>query len=192
MEFDSTPVLPRDKKIGLDAEALWWPYEGGSLPGAQLALCFSYGDETNLHYTVALYPGVFTRESLQRLSKVLSQPDIVVVGHNALKFDLPLLNGTLLYNGLSPLPAIRCQDTLNTLKMGRAYSNSLKAQCKRYGIQLKEDHPDWRKILECEHSEWNRMVEYCKNDVVCALQLERALAKRGIPCPIRTWEPRKG
>jgi hypothetical protein len=181
----------RDIHIGLDAETLYWG-DDGSLPRQQLALCFSFGTPERIRHVVATAPGRFNTADLTMLAAQLSQEDVVVVGHNALKFDLPLLNGTLVYNGLEPLPPLRCIDTLGDLKHGMAFSRSLRALCRRYKIQLKEDSPDWRKVLEGDQAEWKRMVSYCDNDVQCALELEQALAKAGIPSPTRTWNPKRG
>lgn len=175
------------RKVGLDAEALWWG-DDGSLPFTRLALCFSYGTEGSIKTVQALAPGVFDEEEMDEMIGLLSAPDVVIVGHNVMKYDLDLLQGVL----RKRLPVLTAQDTMNDLKTGKAYRNTLKAQCAHYGIRLKQDSPDWRRILEADHEEWNRMIEYCENDVVCALQLEQALAADGLAVPIKRWSGRRG
>jgi DNA polymerase III epsilon subunit-like protein len=135
-------------------------------------------------------PGRFKTLDLEMVLITLREPGLIVVGHNIARYDLGFLNGILVDHGLGPLPELQTQDTMNTLKTGRAYRNSLRAQCERYGVQLKQGAPDWDKILQGDEAEWDLLKSYNTNDVVCALQLERKLDEAGIPCPVRTWRPR--
>ena len=179
-------------RVGLDAETL--PYVSWDKPPVHKhAICFAWGTEDNIEYIESRdqRPGRFKNTDLIRLRSAIAEPTTVVVGHNALRYDLPLLNGVLLANDIPPLPEVRCQDTLNTVKNGYAYRNSLRAQCKRYGVALKEDSPDWDEILLGNKLEWAKMRAYNMADVVSTLQLERALADAGVPVPIQVWKPRK-
>lgn len=179
-------------RIGLDAEAL--PAVSWSAPPIyRHAVCFSWGAEDDIRYieTVGRRPGRFKVRQLAELRAAVAAPGAIIVGHNALRYDLPLLNGVLVAHGLAPLPAIRCQDTMGELKTGLAYRNTLSAQCKRYGVQLKTGGPDWDLVMCGDANEWLRMRAYNENDVVCALQLLDALVANGLPCPMHTWQPTK-
>lgn len=184
------PRLPQSEqeyvRVGLDAEALWWD-DSGSLPWTRLALCFSYGLEGDIQTVVARKPGDLPRRQLAEMVSLLTAPDVVVVGHNVRRYDLDLLQGVV----RDRLPAIQTLDTMNDLKTGRAYRNTLKAQCAHYGIRLKLDSPNWLRVIQGDRAEWQRMVEYCENDVECALELERALAADGLPVPMRQWRGQK-
>lgn len=173
-------------RVGLDAEALWWE-DKGSVPWSRLGLCWSYGTLGDIRTVEAEAPGVFDLDELEEMVDVLTAPNVIVVGHNVRRYDLELLQGTLRRR----LPTFRTQDTMNDLKTGRSYRNTLKAQCSYYDIQLKGDSPDWRLIIEGDREEWQRMVEYCENDVTCALELERALAVDGLAVPIKAWRGQK-
>jgi hypothetical protein len=170
------------RKIGLDAEALWWG-DDGSCPWTRLALCFSVGIEGDMETIEATAPGIFNPDEIDWLVAEVTDPYTIAVGHNVRGYDLDLLQGV----ARRRLPDVNTQDTMNDLKTGKAYRNTLKAQCAHYGIQLKQDSPDWRKIIEGDDMEWRKMVEYCENDVICALQLERALDRAGLTVPVRTW-----
>lgn len=175
------------KKVGLDVESLWWE-DKGSCPWLRLILCVSWGTgPKDMRTIVAEVPGVFAEEDLEELYEVVTEPGVVIVGHNVRRYDLDVVQGLLGRR----LPAIRHQDTMNDIKMGRVERNTLRARCEKYGINLKSESPDWRKIIQMDEAEWERMVEYCENDVVCALELERALAEDGIPVPMKLWKGKR-
>ena len=156
-------------------------------------LCVGWGELGSIRYIEArsMRPGRFHDEDLLRVHADLSSGDAIVVGHNVASMDLPILNGLFVVHGLPMLPDVRFQDTMNTVKTGYTYRNTLRAQCERYGITLKTGSPDWDRVLQGFREEWELMETYNMNDVVCTLELERALADAGLPCPIGIWTPRK-
>lgn len=192
-----TPLSPvpanRFRRIGFDVEALpkvnWY-----GAPIHRSVVCLGWGTADDPRYAPAKdrRPGPFSLRNLEHIRSEFMAPDIIVVGHNLLRYDLPVLNGVLLGHGLEPLGSLHVQDTMGNLKTGLAIKNSLKAQCERYGIQLKTGAPDWDKIAAGDKVEWEKMREYNLNDVICALQLERALAADGKPVPVKLWKPTKG
>lgn len=187
-----TEPLSEPLRVGLDLEAVpriswdkppWWKF----------ILCAGWGTGPEDTHYVEVYdrrPGRFIKRDLFELGAALSEKDIVIVGHNAYRYDVPAVNGLLIEHRLPMLPKLRVQDTLNDLKSGRTYRNSLRAQCKLYGVNLKTGSPDWDLILQGDKASWEEMREYNLNDVVSTLALERGLAAAGLPCPIRTWKPR--
>jgi hypothetical protein len=165
----------------------------GQPPLHRHVVCFGYGTIDDLHYieTVNRRPGRFQLRQLRRMREYLTHADTVVVGHNAIRYDVPTTNGVLIAHDLEPLPTMRVQDTMGNFKNGHAYRNSLKAQCKRLGVALKIGGPDWDLVMMGDREEWALMREYNLNDVVCTLELERALTRAGLEPPIKNWSPRK-
>jgi hypothetical protein len=186
------PSPPHEIKVGLDLEAV--PRISWDTPPLhKFGISIAWGFEDQLAYIESQdrRPGQFKKLDLEMVLITLREPNLIVVGHNALRYDLPFLNGILVSHGLDPLPTLRVQDTMNSLKTGQAYRNSLRAQCERYGVQLKQGSPDWDKILMGDKDEWALLKDYNINDVVCTLQLERKLAEAGLPCPVKEWKPRR-
>jgi hypothetical protein len=157
-----------------------------------MATCFSWGTADDVETITALdmTAGVFSFEDLHYLAEAICEPGVVVVAHNA-SYDLDLLNGTLLAHDLEPLQPVQYQDTMNTLKTGRAFRRTLKDRCAAMNVNLKGGSPDWRAVLQRKPEAWKIMRDYNVNDVVCTLQLERAYAQRGQYVPIKTWQPRR-
>jgi hypothetical protein len=189
-----SPVPPPEpgRKVGLDLECV--PMVSWMAPPThKFVVCVGWGTEKSLRYIEAVdrRPGIFEGRELMLLWLDLAAKDTVVVGHNAIKFDLPLINGLMIHHGLDPLPDLRVIDTMNTLKTGQAYRNTLKAQCARYGVNMKDSAPDWDLILQGNKAAWEDMAKYNLNDVVSTLQLERALAAADIPSPVKVWSARK-
>lgn len=191
MEIRSVVSPFQGVRIGLDAEALsgpeWFPAHQ-----TRLAICFGFGTADNVGYVQAkdMTAGVFDEEDLMAVAYAVAQPGVIVVAHNA-NYDLDLLNGTLLDHGLDPLPSVQYQDTMNTLKTGRAFRRTLKDRCAALGVNLKGGSPNWRDILQRKPAAWSLMRDYNINDVICTLQLERAYAAREQYVPIKTWHPRR-
>ena len=189
------PPSDSDVRIGLDAEALSGPEWFPSKFQTKLAVSFAWGTKKSDIESVQSYDmtaGVWLRsELLEVAEEFYDAEDCIVVAHNA-RYDLDLLNGTLLTHNLRPLPSgIRYQDTMNTLKTGSAYRNRLSDRCAAMGVNLKTGGPDWLKVLQRDREEWVKMATYNENDVICALALERAYAKAGNPVPIKVWNPRR-
>lgn len=98
------------------------------------------------------------------------QPDMVVVGHNILSFDIPVLQR--LWEAPSDLLDRGC----DTLILGYLYSpaleggHSLDAWGQRLGFP-KQDFSDWSQLSE-------KMVSYCQNDVRLTKKLYLALTKK--------------
>jgi hypothetical protein len=165
----------------------------GQPPIHRHVVCVGYGTLDDPHYieTVDRRPGRFQARQLRRMRGYLLQPGTVVVGHNAFRYDMPTLNGVLIAHGVEPLPSMSVQDTMGNHKNGHAYRNSLKAQCRSYGVSLKTGGPDWDRVMMGDRAEWALMREYNLNDVVCTLELERALTAAGLAPPIKTWRSTK-
>jgi len=120
---------------------------------------------------------------LGNLHKLLSSADIVVA-HNALNFDIPIIQTRLLSNGFTePLP----YKVIDTLKIAKRYfrfpSNSLLSLAKYLNLTNKTSPVGgfqlWRDYLSGIPEAVQNMVEYNMNDVVV---LEELYLK------IRAWD----
>ena len=122
------------------------------------------------------------KEMIESFMGVLNRAD-ESVAHNGDKFDLPWIRGRCLYHGLPMFPTYKTLDTLKLVKGKNGFglnSNRLDYIACFLGIGCKQEtkYGMWKeltkaKFLPCTPEEkisanktMNKMVEYCKNDVV--------------------------
>ena len=101
------------------------------------------------------------------LLELIEQADVVVY-HNGLNFDLPLLKARMLINGLPPIRKIKSVDTLQLVKEFKLNSNKLNSLGKQLDIGTKLDHEGiglWIRCMEGDQSALDHMFEYNKVDV---------------------------
>lgn len=121
------------------------------------------------------------KDMLKKISAVLNTAD-EVVGHNGDKFDLKFINGRLAFHDLSPLAPVA---TTDTLKQSRRvfYINSHKldyiSQYFGLGKKVKTGGIDlWKDILlNKSEPALNKMVKYCKMDVILLEKVYNKLNK---------------
>ena len=118
------------------------------------SLQWDNGDDTNM---------------LREFSKVIEEAD-EVVAHNGDNFDLKWFNARCLICGVDPVPLVK---TVDTLKIARKHfyfnSNRLDYLGKlMFGNgKTSTDFDMWKKIaLDNDEKALNKMVRYCKHDVV--------------------------
>jgi len=114
------------------------------------------------------------------------------VGHNAVRYDLPLLNGTMMKMGLAPLgPQLVCDTYAHLLKSDYAYSKSLGNMAERFGIQAKGSMSEyaWERAYAGDPEYLRRLEGYNRGDVETTLALRRELLARGLLRPPRVWRP---
>lgn len=113
------------------------------------------------------------RPLLEAFSKVLEEAD-VVVAHNGDKFDMPWINGRLLYHRLPPMPRVVMQDTCKIAREAfKLNFNSLDYLAKYLGLSGKigTTFDNWvnvatkKSLKDLEH-----LVHYCKNGDVPLLE----------------------
>lgn len=101
------------------------------------------------------------------LWELIEQADVVVY-HNGLNFDLPLLKARMLINGLPPIRKIKSVDTLQLVKEFKLNSNKLNSLGKQLDIGTKLDHEGiglWIRCMEGDQDALNHMLEYNKADI---------------------------
>lgn len=135
-----------------------------------------------------LTPNEVTNEDDSKLVKelyeLLSQADIVVA-HNALNFDIPVIHTRLLFNGFTePLP-FKVVDTLKiTKKYFRFPSNSLESIANYLKLESRKSKPVggfelWKGYMQGKEEAIVNMINYNMDDVVV---LEELYLK------IRSWD----
>jgi len=138
-----------------------------------------------------LAPG-FLKMELERLIMPLREGNVLVVGHNAVRYDLPMLNGTLVKLGRPPLGPLLVSDTYaHLVKSDYAYSKSLGNMAERFGIQAKGSMSEyaWERAYEGDPEYLEKLKRYNIGDVQVTLELRAVLLERGILKPARVWKP---
>ena len=115
------------------------------------------------------------RELLIKASKLLTEADLIV-GHFASVFDRRFIQGRLLINNLSPIPAVKMRDTCMIARSVANYSsNRLKHLAKI--LHLKNEKHDslwpaaWFQVMQGDMKALAKMAEYCKGDVLAVEEL---------------------
>lgn len=137
-----------------------------------------------------LAPG-FTPGALEDFVRPL-RSGVLVVTHNGVRYDLPLLNGMLVKMGLEKLPPVLVSDTyLHLIKRGQAFSASLGNLAERFGIQAKGSMSEyaWERVYEGDPEYLEKLRDYNINDVEVTLRLRDALLERRLLKPARVWRP---
>lgn len=102
------------------------------------------------------------------LAKLVGEAD-VIVGHNAIKFDLGILNARLATHGMKPPPPALVVDTLRACRRFFRFSaNSLDAVCQELGLGRKFSSGGYETTLACmqgDQAAWDKLLEYGDHDV---------------------------
>jgi uncharacterized protein YprB with RNaseH-like and TPR domain len=119
------------------------------------------------------------KKLLQDFIKVANQAD-ELVGHNGDKFDLAWIRTRCLFHGLEMFPRYV---TIDTLKVARSKfrfnSNRLNYIAKFLGIgqKIHTDFDLWKNImLNKDKVAMEKMVKYCKNDVILLEKVYKQLS----------------
>lgn len=115
----------------------------------------------------------------------------LVVTHNGPRYDLPLLNGTLIKNGLEPLGPILVSDTYAHLpKRGQAFSASLGNLATRFDVGEQKGHMGevgWEAAYAGERKALEQLRDYNIGDCITTLALRKKLLDMGLLGPPRVW-----
>jgi hypothetical protein len=110
------------------------------------------------------------KQMLETFTKVLNSAD-EIVGHNSIQYDTKWLRTRCLYHGISMYPDYTEIDTLRLArKVFRLNSNRLDYIARYLGVGHKTETGGfdlWKEIvLNNNRESLDKMVNYCKNDVV--------------------------
>lgn len=112
------------------------------------------------------------------LHELVEQADVLIY-HNGLGHDLPLLKARMLVNGLPPIRKVKSIDTLVLAKELKMNSNKLNSLCRQLDIgeKLKHDGIElWINCMKGDKDALNHMLEYNKVDIELLEGLYLAIA----------------
>lgn len=133
---------------------------------AVICICYRWEGASKTHSLI--WDNGDDSKMLNEFSEVISDAD-EMVAHNGDSFDLRWFNARRLINGLEPVPEPK---TVDTLKMARKHfalnSNRLDYLGKLlFGTgKIKTDFDLWKSVVDNDEKALNKMVKYCKKDVV--------------------------
>jgi uncharacterized protein YprB with RNaseH-like and TPR domain len=135
---------------------------------AVICICYKWEDEKEV-YSVKWDSKQNDKKLLQEFVEVAGQAN-ELVGHNGDKFDLAWIRTRCLFHGIEMFPTYT---TIDTLKISRSKfkfnSNRLDYIARFLGMggKIKTDFNLWKDIvLENSSQAMEKMVKYCKKDVV--------------------------
>jgi hypothetical protein len=107
------------------------------------------------------------------LADAVREADIVVA-HNADRFDIPRLNTRLLLQGLEPTGPVDSIDTLKLARKNFGFTHNKLDHLARHlglGTKIKTDFELWENVYNGDEVAMQRMVRYCRQDVVLLEQV---------------------
>ena len=135
---------------------------------AIICICYKWEEEKEV-YGLTWDRKQCDKKMLQDFIEVTNQAT-ELVGHNGDKFDLAWIRTRCLFHGIDMFPKYT---TIDTLKVARSKfkfnSNRLNYIANYLGIgsKIKTEFDLWKSILlDSDKDSMNKMVKYCKNDVV--------------------------
>jgi predicted RNA-binding Zn-ribbon protein involved in translation (DUF1610 family) len=164
-------------------------------------LCWgaSFAGEKKVRSAKLTSPEVLDRDDsriVNELADLIRSAD-VVVAHNGDRFDLPMLNNRILLQGLEPLGHVESIDTLKLAKKNFRFTHNRLDHLARHlglGTKIKTDFELWVQVVGGDELAMQRMVRYCRHDVVLLGQifdklrpyvkgLKRLMDAAGEACP---------
>ena len=172
--------------IGLFWEAGWKKnidYSNIIQERAIICICWKWEDEKTV-YEAHWNNDQNDKELLQKFINVANQAD-EMVGHNGDKFDLAWIRTRCLYHKIDMFPKYTTIDTLKVARQSFKFnSNKLNyiADYLGFGQKIKTEFGLWKDIvLKKDKVAMNKMIKYCKKDVVLLEQVFKALNNHILP-----------
>ena len=145
---------------------------------AIICICYKWEEDKETH-ALSWDSKQCDKKMLQEFIKVLNTAD-EIVGHNGDKFDLAWVRTRCLFHKIDLFPSYI---TIDTLKVARSKfkfnSNKLNYIATFLGIgqKIKTDYDLWKDIvLKKDKKAMDRMVKYCKMDVILLEKVHKALS----------------
>lgn len=135
---------------------------------AIICICWKWEGESKVHYLT--WNKGDDKKMVQEFAKIINSAD-EVLGHNGDAYDIKWLRTRCIYHGVSIAPDIHSLDTLKLSRKGfRFNSNKLDYIASYLGLGHKMDTGGfslWKNIiLDNDKKSMDKMVEYCKKDVI--------------------------
>lgn len=150
---------------------------------AIICICYKWEDEKEVGW-LTWDAKQCDKRMLEKFIKIANSAD-ELVGHNGDKFDLAWIRTRCLYHGIGMFPNYT---TIDTLKIARSKfkfnSNKLNYIAKFLGIgqKIHTDFDLWKRIvLNKDKVAMDKMVKYCKMDVILLEKVYKHLATHIAP-----------
>ncbi len=187
--------------LDFDCEARPDAYLGGDLTTRSLtaiAACWADDPEGTMQVWALTAKGGSHRKQLRRMLesfRVMYDQADIVTGHNILRYDLPVISGSMVYAGLAPLGSTMASDTqLHGPKAALSYSRSMENMGDMFGLVDGKHHMNnttWKRAntLDAEHVAVT--IERVTSDVRMHVQLRAAMVEAGLldPAMGSAWSP---
>lgn len=150
---------------------------------AIICICYKWEDEKEVSW-LTWDAKQCDKKMLEKFVKIANTAD-ELVGHNGDKFDLAWIRTRCLFHGIGMFPNYT---TIDTLKIARSKfkfnSNKLNYIAKFLGIgqKIHTDFDLWKRIvLDKDKVAMDKMVKYCKMDVILLEKVYKHLATHIAP-----------
>lgn len=179
MTTNKAKIMYVDIETSLCLAAVWRPGYNLTINPDQIVeeskiimIAFKWMGESKVHRFV-WDKNKCDKNLLQKFCAEYEKADMVVA-HNGNRFDLPWINGRIIYHKLPPIHQVPVEDTLKIIKkLGKFNSNKLDYLGKHLNIGRKLDHAGFKLWLDVCFSTGKKyskalseMGRYCDQDVL--------------------------
>jgi hypothetical protein len=117
----------------------------------------------------------------------------IVTGHNIIRYDLPVISGSMVYCGLPKLAPKLAQDTLlHGPKSALTYSRSMENMADMLGVLEGKHHmtnSEWKRVNTLDAHLLGETVARVTGDVSLHIQLRAAMIEAGVLKDAKMWRP---
>lgn len=144
-----------------------------------ICICYKWEDDEKVDY-LTWDSKQNDRKMLEKFIKIAKEAD-QLIAHNGDRFDIKWVQTRCLYHRIPSFPKYQTLDTLKIAKSNFYFnSNRLDYIARFLGFDGKSEmsYQDWKDILLNKSKDaMNKMVSYCKKDVVLLEQVYKELSK---------------
>lgn len=173
-DIETSPILCYTWRIGSKINL---NYENIVKTWSIICICWKFEGEEEI-YSLTWDENMNDAAMLREFMKVASSAD-EIIGHNGDKFDIKKIRTRCLLHNIPAFPKYRSFDTLKKARGNFAFdSNRLDAIARYLGIGAKVEHDGfdmWKEVMEDNRAALNKMVEYCRGDVILVEDIYHAL-----------------
>lgn len=184
--------------LDFDCEARPDAYLGGDITTRSLtAMAAAWVDEPGDVWCKAMYAGgkphmLQLQEMLGEFRELYDQADIVT-GHNIMKYDLPVVSGSMVYAGLRPLSPKLASDTyMHGPKAAMTFSRSLENVADMLGLLSGKHHMNnaaWKRSNTLDPDAVEVTKERVSSDVTLHIEVRAAMLERRMLKTPTFWYP---
>lgn len=145
---------------------------------AIICICYKWEHEKKVHSLE--WDGGDDSKMVKVIHKIMSEAD-EVVGHNSDRFDTPWINTRIIKAGLYPMSTFKEVDTLKMAKRKFYFNNNKLDYLAQFLFNDKKFDTGgfglWKDIFAEKRGALNKMVKYCKKDVILLQRVYDKLIK---------------